>query len=175
MLIKTYGSFWDPSSVNWNGKGMTNGKATLLGETKRSSKKYTIDFWDAHGIYILYFNYEPVYIGKAVSKNSTIGSRLRAHCSNHLASRWNQFSWLSITDFNTTTSKLSNPGRRTIQPKEMVDLLEAVAIFIGNPKLNKKEETIQGATKFEQVPTLSQKTLKDYFEEIKKEIRKINT
>jgi hypothetical protein len=66
VLIKAYGEFWNPDLVNWNNS------YELLGTDPR---RRDVDAYEQRGVYVLYDDYIPVYVGKAFA--SSIGHRLQ--------------------------------------------------------------------------------------------------
>src|SRR6266542_1963249 len=66
----------------------------LLGEFGRKSSLITVDVWEQQGIYVLWHEWQVMYVGKAIS--TALGSRLRNHLSDRLAGRWDRFSWYGI-------------------------------------------------------------------------------
>ena len=88
-LIRTYGEFWDPELVNWDRAW------SLWGKKSQTSRSAPINVYEERGVYVLYKDYQPVYVGKADSQS--IGYRLQLHRQSHSKGpRWNQFSWFGI-------------------------------------------------------------------------------
>ena len=52
MLIRAYGTFWNPDIVDWGQKGAGN-QGKLLGKVKKDNRSHLIDFWNAYGVYVL--------------------------------------------------------------------------------------------------------------------------
>ncbi len=137
-LIQSYGLFWDRDKVDWS-----KNKAKLLGRLKVKDK--AVDFRNQAGIYALYDReFRLLYVGQAGSSNSTLFSRLRYHNSLHagtrgLASRWQYFSWFGLLRVLKGSQKLADPPKthQTKRP-EILDALEAVAIEIADPDLNRQ-------------------------------------
>jgi hypothetical protein len=99
MFIKSYGLFWSREEVNWHpGKGAI-GAFRLLGRRGKNRGKLRLaDFLGQVGIYILYGNYGPYYVGLTIEKG--FGSRLKDHCSNKHADNWDRFSWFGFRKVN---------------------------------------------------------------------------
>ena len=76
------------------------------------------------------------------------------------------FSWFSVSGVRTTSFDVSAPGQRQIQPKEMIDTLEALGILIGDPALNRKRESFTGALEATQPEKALPKTIRNYLEEL---------
>lgn len=167
MLVKAYGQFWNPYAVNWGAVGRGN-KGELIGVGKIKGTNCEIDFWDACGIYVLYNQFAPVYIGKADSV--VLGSRLRSHLSDRHAGRWDMFSWFCTSTVNSTYGDVRKPGKRHVTPSTVVQTLEAIAILISDAPLNRRRESIDGAIEFEQVSMPSPKAVREYLEEILKKL-----
>jgi hypothetical protein len=89
-LIRAYGEFWNPDLVNW--------KRTwdLFGVDPQGR---TINVFEQRGIYVLYEDYVPVYVGKA--DKQSIGYRLQLHReSQRKGPRWDRFSWFGLRRIN---------------------------------------------------------------------------
>lgn len=93
MIIKSYGLFWQHEEVDWNpGKGR---QFRLLGRVGANRPGIRIaDFRHQQGIYILYSNHGPYYVG--LTKKQGLGKRLRDHLEDHHAGRWERFSWFGF-------------------------------------------------------------------------------
>lgn len=137
-LIQSYGLFWNRDEVDWNGR-----PARLLGRLKARDK--AVDFRNQAGIYALYDReFRLLYVGQAGSGNSTLFSRLRYHNTLHagtrgLASRWQYFSWFGLLRVLKGSQELAGPPKthQTKRP-DILDALEAVAIEIADPDLNRQ-------------------------------------
>lgn len=167
MLIQAYGEFWNPDVVDWGSRGKGN-KGSLEGKVRINGRTYAIDFWDAVGIYVLVDEFRPVYVGKA--KDRRLGPRLRDHLTDRFAGRWNMFSWFSQSTINTTYQNLRQPGTRPLNPDTVTNTLEALAILIADPPLNRKRESLPNATLAEQIAQPAPKTIRKYLEEINSKI-----
>jgi hypothetical protein len=124
---------------------------------------HDMDFWLAQGIYVLHSEFRPVYVGKAFG--TRLGPRLRAHLTDHLQGRWDMFSWYTLSTLNKLTGTLRDPGARKLKPDTVNDTLEALAILISNPPLNRREESIPNAVEAEQASS-SVRSIREYLEEI---------
>ena len=163
MLIRAYGQYWNPTVVDWGARGPGN-KGTLEGKVKINGTAYTVDFWDAIGIYVLHNEFKPVYVGKAIG--TRIGKRLRDHLTDRHAGRWDMFSWFSQSTINTTTCTLRDPGTRQFASKTITDTLEALAILITDPPMNRKRESIPNAIEAIQKAQPQPKAIREYLQEI---------
>lgn len=169
-LIKCYGEYWNPDIVEWGKKGAGN-SGKLIGKIKPNNRH--IDFWDARGVYVLHENFKVVYVGKAFK--TQIGKRLRDHLSDRLAGRWDMFSWYSTSAVRQTRKDVSKPGQRQIRPVTIIDTMEALAILIADPALNRKRETLPNAFEAEQVSSPNPYTIRHYLHEILDKMKKIDS
>lgn len=167
MLIRAYGTFWNPDIVDWGSVGRGN-QGQMVGQVKIDDKKCVVDFWDGKGIYVLHDNFSPVYVGKAFGIE--IGPRVRHHLTDRLRDRWDSFSWFTLSTVNKTYENLRAPGQRTLAPETVNDTLEALAILITNPPLNRRFEGIPDAHEAEQIEVISDsaapRTMRSYLEDI---------
>lgn len=91
MLIGSYGEFWQRDLVDWSQHGWR-----LLGRRNlRAPALQIADFRRARGVYVLYDDVGTYYVGLA-GPNGTIGARIKAHTTDHLAPYWSRFSWFSF-------------------------------------------------------------------------------
>ncbi|MGN6237032.1 GIY-YIG nuclease family protein [Dyella sp.] len=95
MLIKSYGLFWRASEIDWNpGKG-SKGAFRLLGRRGANSPGLQVcDFRYQQGIYILYGNFGPYYVG--LTRKQGLGKRLKDHLSDQHEGLWDRFSWFGF-------------------------------------------------------------------------------
>lgn len=162
MLIRAYGRFWNPHMVDWGSRGAGN-QGSLKGTVKISGDAHSVDFWLAQGIYVLHSDFRPVYVGKAFG--TRLGPRLRHHLTDHLQGRWDMFSWYTLSTLNKLTGTLRDPGARKLKPETVNNTLEAIAILVSNPPLNRRQESIPDAVEAEQASS-STKSIREYLEEI---------
>lgn len=158
-IIKSFGEFWNPDAVDWEDK-------KLMGEwrTKKGERR-TNNFWNAKGIYVLYADFKPIYVGKALADQSGVGKRLSDHLSDRLLARWDMFSWYSLSQPGVTKLGMTKTGGRHLTVEEMVDTLEAITILITDPPLNRKRESFKDAYEVQQVGG-SVRTIRSYLQEI---------
>jgi hypothetical protein len=78
MAIKSFGLFWRRDEVDWNpGKGVKGG-FRLLGRSGENLPGLRVaNFREQLGIYILYGNHGPYYVG--LTKKGELGGRLKNH------------------------------------------------------------------------------------------------
>lgn len=153
-LIHLCGEFWNPDSVEWGVPGRRSGgggdKGTLMGELKLAcGESATLDFWDARGVYDLYDNSRLVYVGQAFEgARGCLGKRQRDHLTDCFAGRWDMFSWYPTSSLRKRRFRAA--GVRPIAPHTVVDTLEAFAIAIAAPPLNRRHDGLPGARPVEQ-------------------------
>jgi hypothetical protein len=132
-MIRSYGLHWHVDRVFW---GKPKSAGTLLGAASRSPRARAVDFRRQRGIYALYADYELVYAGQTGASNQRLFGRLKAHRIDHLSERWNRFSWFG-TQWVTQSNELSMDTAAVHQTVEAaLNMLEAVSIAIGEPRLN---------------------------------------
>lgn len=140
-LIANMGLFWRKDAVFWRGNRGA-GRHTLNGKQRRAKRSGPVDFWDQVGIYALYAEYKLVYVGQAgMGDKASIGSRLLCHTKDHLAGRWDMFSWFGFRKVNKTDQKL---GVKTEWAPatlfhQLADVLEGVLIEVAEPPQNSQK------------------------------------
>lgn len=144
-MIKSYGLFWDPSAVFW---GRPNVPGSLLGRKHGSQKNPLVDFRDQLGVYVLYQDFDVVYVGMA--ENTRLLPRLRNHTNDLLENRWNRFSWFGILERSSDKTYpikcddshafqlMDAPAQICVEPKELLQHLEGLAIIAFEPPLNRQ-------------------------------------
>jgi hypothetical protein len=157
MLIKSYGEHWNPDIILW-------GTGKLIGKVKKGRNWFHIDFWEAKGIYVLHSDFKAIYVGKAFS--TSIGKRLRDHLSDRLAGRWDMCSWYSVSGIRFTQRDVSEPGQRQVTPDTVISTLEALAILVADPALNRKRESLKDAHEAFQPNADSPRTIRNYLQDI---------
>lgn len=93
MLVRTYGLFWRTAEVEWHpGPGV---RWRMLGRRGyyRPGVRFA-DFRDQRGIYVLYGNHGPRYVGLA--RDRGIGDRLKDHLADRHADMWDRFCWFGF-------------------------------------------------------------------------------
>ena len=132
-MIETYGLFWKASDVYW---GKQKNPGSLLGSRTQSSKAVAVDFREQRGIYALYADYSLIYVGQTGAGSDRLFKRLKYHMTDHLVERWDRFSWFG-TQWVTKTHKLSTDTAAVHQDmSKALNIIEAVAIAIAEPRLN---------------------------------------
>lgn len=134
-LFKTCGEFWNPELVDWNNTWR------LLG--KRSPKGPDINVYEERGVYILYKDYVPVYVGKG--DKQSIGYRLQEHRGDwKKGDRWNSFSWYGIVGLNEVDKIAKRSETHQLSSRDLVAALEALLIAVIDPPLNARREWLKG-------------------------------
>lgn len=133
-MIYSYGLFWREDQVFW---GKPNKSGSLLGSASQSKKAISVDFREQRGIYALYADYDLIYIGQTGARNGDrLFNRLKTHTTDHLAERWNRFSWFG-TEWVKKNHELSSEKDGVHEGiPDSLNILEAVVIAIAEPKLN---------------------------------------
>jgi hypothetical protein len=90
-LIRSYGLFWRLDETEWLSKRHTPRPLRLLG--RRGGQ--VSDFWRQWGLYVMYGNYGPYYVGIS----SQLGKRLHNHHkSERHHDKWDRFSWFGFNE-----------------------------------------------------------------------------
>ncbi len=92
-LIGAHGLFWERALIDWDApRGQT---FQLLGyRGQRMPKLQICDFRRARGVYLLFNEYGPTYVGQARGATDGMGYRLRAHDRGF--KDWTRFCWFSF-------------------------------------------------------------------------------
>lgn len=135
MLIHNYGLFWRVENIFW---GRGNNPGRLLGVLSTNLTDDEVDFREQSGVYILYANYNVVYVGQAGNGNQKLFDRLKQHTRDHLAGRWEQFSWFG-TRWVKQNGELSAEAEGAHSTRgEVLNHIEAILIHTSEPKLNRQ-------------------------------------
>ncbi len=147
-MITHYGLFWSERDVFW---GRQNDPGELSGREKtplgrrgaptKAERRKVASYREYVGLYCLYGDGGLLYIGEAgLATKSTLFTRLKSHRRDHLAGRWDKFSWY---------------GRKSCDgecdTKLALHQLEAIAISIINPGFNRQSGTFGKAMQVFQV------------------------
>lgn len=147
--ILTLGARWKAEDVYWH---TAASNAALLGVNQRKVTGPVANFAHQTGIYVLYANFVPVYVGQA---NKTLWARLHKHMlHDDLAGRWDRFTWLGFRKvIGGDDPKLSKPGSAFhIATKQLLDHLEAALIHSFEPAMNGQEGRFgEGVIRYKQV------------------------
>ncbi len=95
MPIREFGLFWRREEVDWTpGSGKKNA-FRLLGRHGANRPGLAVaDFRDQRGIYVLYGNHGPHYVG--LTRHQAIGKRLKDHTRDEHRRKWDRFSWFGF-------------------------------------------------------------------------------
>ena len=158
-MIRAYGLHWHQDRIYWGRQNSDT--AALIGGASRTKKAVEVDFRDQRGIYALYADYELVYVGQTGSQQARLLKRLKDHRTDHLAERWNRFSWIG-TQWVTKSGMLSQD---TLDLKETVgtvlNILEAISTAIAEPRLNLQRGRWSEATQYFQMIAVGSFAAKD--------------
>ena len=93
-LIGAHGLFWERDDIDWDApRGQT---FQLLGYRHKLLPKLQVcDFRRARGVYLLFNEYGPTYVGQARGATDGLGYRLRAHHRDGFKD-WTRFCWFSF-------------------------------------------------------------------------------
>jgi hypothetical protein len=132
MMITSYGLFWRADEINWRpGRGTSGFR--LLGRrgVNRPGIEVT-DFRQQRGLYVLYGNYGPYYVG--LTQKQDLGRRLKQHLSDHHDGHWDRFSWFGFRRVlkganSDGTQKLAELAEVSLgSPQNMIKDMEALLI-----------------------------------------------
>jgi len=154
-LIANYGLFWRVDELSW---ARTVGKKRalrLLGRRGKSSRFRIADFRTQSGLYVLYGDYGPYYVGLVHANR--LGNRLRDHLQDHHRGKWDRFCWFG---FKSVDAK---PGRQGIyllkdskptmpvRPRLVIRDIEALLIRALGLSSNIKQSGFVAAQQWNQV------------------------
>lgn len=155
MRITSYGLFWREDEIDWSpGQGIKN-SFRMLGRIGAIRTKIRIaDFRHQQGIYILYDDYGPSYVG--LTRQQGLGKRLKDHRSDHLEGKWDRFSWFGFKDIgaaqaNGILSLLDFQGELTENTHTTIGDLEALLIRAIGPKSNTAWMQFKDASEWTQI------------------------
>jgi hypothetical protein len=171
MLIRAYGEFWNPDAVYWGERGVGN-RGRLEGRIRKRASNSSwpavdVDMWGQSGIYVLYENFRPAYIGQA---NNSIGQRLKDHLTDRHAGRWDMFSWFGVKIVKQDGSLRNAPLGRGIDVETLIKTMESLGIAMLDPPMNRRHESIPGADLVEQRAQAGPATVRHYLETILKKL-----
>lgn len=133
MFIKSYGVFWRADEVDWNpGKGARDAFRFLGRRGVNLPGLRIADFRHQQGIYILYDDYGPYYVG--LTKKQGLGKRLKDHLSDCHKGKWDRFSWFGFKELSgqVTSSNLEVLRDMDVElsadPNKVITDIEALLI-----------------------------------------------
>ena len=104
MLIHSFGLFWRVSEINWNPGTGVKDTFRLLGRRYTNSPTLKVaDFRNQQGIYILYGNFGPYYVG--LTRKQGLGKRLKDHRTDKHGKLWDRFSWFGFCEHGEPDSQ----------------------------------------------------------------------
>ena len=116
--------------------GKQNIPGAILGVPASNITAEAIDFRAQQGVYVLYAEYEMVYVGQV--GNQELIARLRQHLRDDTAGRWDRFSWFGTRRvLDTNTLSFEKIGVNTDMATAL-NHLEAILIHSAEPKLNRR-------------------------------------
>src|SRR6476620_10740378 len=94
-FIHADGLFWSADEINWWRSADNRDAFRMFGRVgKRGESLKVADFRFQRGIYVLYDDYGPYYVG--LTRVGTLGSRLKQHRRDQHAGKWDRFSWFGF-------------------------------------------------------------------------------
>lgn len=150
MLFQNYGLFWRADRINWGSRGKGN-EGRLFGKLSPTSPP--VDFRNQRGVYALYDeSFQMLYVGQAGYGNKRLYDRLHNHMSDHLAERWQRFSWFGIDPVNQNDQKHILVETEPLAPQvnHVLNHLEAIIIASAEPKLNRQGGKFGDAKRYHQ-------------------------
>ena len=131
-IFHAYGLFWRRDEIDWSpGSGLKK-QFRLLGRLKENRPALQVaDFRRQNGIYILYGNHGPYYVGLT---KAALGNRLRDHLFDKHKGKWDRFSWfgfgqvLKTKDLDGLQCLKELPANRQVTPTTMISDIEALLI-----------------------------------------------
>jgi hypothetical protein len=156
LQVLSFGLFWRADEIDWfPGQGKKK-EFRLLGRIGKNRPGLKVaDFRRQQGIYILFDEYGPAYVGLA--KGDRLGARLREHHNDHLNGKWDRFSWFGFNPVGAMPDdegvlSLNEPRRDVTDNTETtIGDLEALLISVMGPKLNQQKMRFDQAEKWEQI------------------------
>lgn len=86
-LITSYGLFWRTDRALRNG----GDGLSMRGSLGQGQSRRLVDFSAQDGIYVMYGDFGPHYIG--IAAHGSLGRRLRRHLRDRHSGKWDRFSW----------------------------------------------------------------------------------
>lgn len=118
MLIQSFGLFWDRSAVEWS-PGAGNPRHLWARRHKIKGTLRVADVWEQKGLYVLYSNTGPYYVGIA----SKLGKRLADHTRDEHSRGWLRFSWFGFHPLTNDPSAINVPDPGVKPQVATVDVL----------------------------------------------------
>lgn len=147
MLIRNYGLYWSTDKVFW---GYPNVEGTLLGVPRRIKRASATEFREQIAVYVLYQGFDPVYVGQTGSGEARLFRRLRGHRRDHLAGRWDSFSWFGVIPVNPKNRRLRLNYKIAPKLNDVLNHMEATLIAVLEPALNLQRGRFGNAVQYVQ-------------------------
>lgn len=96
------------------------------------------DFREQSGVYVLYADYELVYVGQVGSGNQKLFTRLKQHTRDSLSGRWNKFSWFGIRWVKKDGDLAAEAEAKHSTHSEVLNHIETILIHSAEPKQNRQ-------------------------------------
>lgn len=155
MKITSYGLFWRRDAIVWEPGSGNRDSFRLLGRLGSNRPNIKIaDFRQQQGIYILFDDYGPSYVG--LTRKQGLGKRLKDHTSDDLRDGWDRFSWFGFNEFGSpkadgVSQMLALENEISENTQSTIGDLEALLIRVIGPKLNSAWMKFKSADQWEQV------------------------
>ncbi len=127
----------------------------LLGHRGKGAGFRIADFRTQSGLYVLYGNYGPYYVGLVHANR--LGNRLRDHLKDHHKGKWDRFCWFGFRSVHVVPGRQgvcglmdANPSM-PVQPKAAIRDIEALLIRSLGLSSNVKQSGFVGAEEWTQV------------------------
>lgn len=123
-LFPAWGAFWHVAELTWLDPG--HRKLRLLG--REVGGKRIADFRTQSGIYVLYGDYGPLYVGAVWGDR--LGPRLREHLDpKDLGGQWDRFSWFGFRRVRATNDDFGiYPLGVSVRGKQSMSVSSGAAI-----------------------------------------------
>lgn len=151
MIIMNYGLHWKRDEVFWGMRGRGNA-GDLVGRLADRVRSPEVDFRQQSGIYVLQDRFSPVYIGQTgAGAGNRLFARLKSHTWNHLAERWDRFSWFGIAPVRDGRLVPTDDHNVATTVRDVLNHVEGVLISITEPPLNRQGARFGDATQYIQL------------------------
>ena len=173
MLFQNYGLFWHLERVIWGEPGRTG---ELWGY--RTKTDGDVNFRYQRGIYALYDEaFNLVYVGQAgYNDNARLYDRLNSHRKDHLAERWQRFSWFGLDPVQGQKNhkRVVEKDPKGSDIPTMLNHIEGILIAVSEPRLNLQKGRFGAAQQFYQ-QDWTDGSLRDQFQEFRKELTEMRS
>jgi hypothetical protein len=168
MLFQNYGLFWHADRVGWGRPGVTG---ELLGY--RTIADGDVDFRPQRGVYALYDDkFALIYVGQAgYNDRARLYDRMNAHRVDHLAERWQRFSWFGIDPVKGRkgAKTVIETDPKTSDTATVLNHLEGILIATAEPRLNLQGGRFGDAQQFYQTDC-GDYTVQQKLDELQKQV-----